>query len=275
MRTLVLFTGICVIVAANATLAQTIDEPSAVLRELDWKAGPGTYRITQRAEIALPEGFDYLGPDDTARLMALMENPSNGKEYYVGPVDMRWFAIFSYDDTGHITDDDDIDAEEILAAVRRGTDIANRERRRNGWAEVRIIGWQYPPFYEQTTNRLSWAILAESSGERVVNYNTRLLGRTGVMSAVLVASPESLDSAVKEFHTLLTRFRFTPGNRYAEYRPGDKLASYGLAALIAGGATAAVAKSGLGKGLVKLLLAAGAAVIAFFGSVIKRLMGRK
>ena len=38
---------------------------------------------------------------------------------------------------------------------------------------------------------------------------------------------------------------FKAGSRYAEFGQGDKIAAYGLTALVAGGAGAALAKSGL------------------------------
>ena len=56
--------------------------------------------------------------------------------------------------------------------------IRNAER---GWPELKIIGWQQVPRYNPTTNNLEWAIYGESEGKPVVNWNTRLLGRKGVM----------------------------------------------------------------------------------------------
>ena len=56
-----------------------------------------------------------------------------------------------------------------------------------------------------------------------------------------------------------------------EYRKGDKLAEYGLTGLIAGGAIAVAAKSGLLAKLWKLVLLGVAAVVGFF----KKLFGVK
>lgn len=259
---------------AGATAAQDASENQEAFANLEWSAGPGTFDVTPRATIELPEDYDRLDAGDTATLMELMENPTSGEEYYVGPVDQRWFAIFSYEDTGHIEDDEEIDPDALLDSIREGTEYGNRERRKRGWAEMEILGWQYEPAYSEATNRLSWAVLAESEGFEIVNYNTRLLGRTGVMSATLVADPETLDTSVSEFEELLTGFRYNDGELYAEYQPGDKLATYGLAALVTGGAAAAVAK-GAGKGVFKAI---GLAVIAFFAFLwgrIKSLFIRK
>jgi uncharacterized membrane-anchored protein len=241
---------------------------------LNWTSGPGAFDVTSHAKITLPADYDRLGASDTKKLMELMQNPSAGDEYYVGPEDSRWFAIFSYEDTGHIQDDEEIDAAALLKSLRAGTEIGNRERRRRGWAEMSIVGWQYEPYYDEDTNRLSWAVLAESEGIPIVNFNTRLLGRTGVISATLVADPETLDSSIAEFKSILGGFQYNSGETYAEYRPGDKLATYGLAALVTGGAAAAVAK-GAGKGLFKAI---GVAILALFAAIwggVKKAFSRK
>jgi len=274
MTTSRLLIASAILMFADAALPQDMTEAERIYSSLKWSTGPGTYDVTGRAEIDLPEGYDRLGPGDTKKLMELYENPSSGSEYYVGPEDARWFAVFSYDDTGHIKDDEEIDPEALLDSIREGTEQGNAERRRRGWAEMDIVGWSYEPFYSDRTNRLSWAILAESEGARIVNYNTRLLGRTGVISAVLVADPEILDDSVDEFETLLEGFHYKPGDTYAEYRSGDKLATYGLAALVTGGAAAAVAK-GAGKGLFKFIGVGILALIAFFRNAFRRIFSSK
>lgn len=255
---------------AHAAASQEMSEAEQIYSSLNWTTGPGTYDVTPGASIELPAGYDRLDPSDTKKLMELYENPSSGNEYYVGPEDERWFVIFSYEDTGHIKDDEEIDPGALLESIREGTQAGNAERRNRGWAEMNIVGWQYEPFYSDQTNRLSWAVLAESGGAKIVNYNTRLLGRTGVISAVLVADPETLDASVDEFEALLEGgFQYNAGNTYAEYRSGDKLATYGLAALVTGGAAAAVAK-GAGKGLFKAIGVGILALFAFIRSAFKR-----
>jgi uncharacterized membrane-anchored protein len=269
-----LFTFLFLAAISEASLAQEQNEALQIYQSLNWQAGPGNYDVTSKANIDLPEGYDRLDAADTKTLMELYENPSSGDEYYIGPVDGRWFSVFSYEDTGHISDDEEIDPDDLLASLKEGTKASNEERRRRGWAELHIVGWQYEPSYSNVTNRLSWAVLGESEGEKVVNYNTRLLGKTGVTSATLVAAPEILESSVAEFEELLDQFRYNSGETYAEYREGDKLATYGLAALVTGGATAAVAK-GAGKGLFKAI---GVGIIAFFAFLwtgLKRIFSRK
>ncbi len=258
-----------VLLATSIVAAQEQSEAEAIYASLNWEVGPGTYDVTNKASIDLPPGYDRLSASDTRALMELMENPSSGNEYYVGPEDSRWFAVFSYEDTGHVEDDEEIDADDLLDSIKESTKYGNKERRQRGWSEMNIIGWEYKPRYSDTTNRLSWAILAESEGYEIVNYNTRLLGRTGVISATLVTDPETLMTSVGEFENLLDGFSYNPGDLYAEYKEGDKLATYGLAALVTGGAAAAVAK-GAGKGLFKAI---GLGLLAFFAAIGKFFKG--
>lgn len=242
--------------------------------ELGWIYGPTEVGISSRAKIVVPSGYDALGVADTAALMELMQNPVGASQmYYVGPEDMRWFAVFEFDESGYVKDDEELNPDDILKSIRMGTEQSNKLRREKGWDEMQIVGWQYKPFYESGSNRLAWAILATSGGQQIINYNTRLLGRKGVMSAILVASPEILDSSVAEFQNLLGGFSYVEGERYAEYKSGDKVAAYGLAALVAGGAAAAVVKGG-GKGIFKLIGVALLAGLAAMGGFFKRLFGK-
>src|SRR3546814_17594306 len=92
--------------------------------------------------------------------------------------------------------------------------------------------------------------ISDWSSERVlfrsqlINYNTRLLGRRGVMEVVLVADPQTLDASIASFKELVPGYEFGAGEKYAEFREGDHVAEYGLAALITGGAAAVAAQKG-------------------------------
>src|SRR5690606_9451536 len=135
-----------------------------------------------------------------------------------------------------------------------GQEYANEELEYLGWETLTILGWEQAPHYDNETQRLEWAVRATSAGEDFVNFNTRILGRYGVMEVVLVTGPEQLAAHVPEFKDALTGFSFVPSSSYAAYQPGDRVAEYGLAALIAGGAAAVALKSGTGKALIKLVL---------------------
>jgi uncharacterized membrane-anchored protein len=141
---------------------------------------------------------------------------------------------------------------------------------------MQVIGWQTPPHYDAQSNRLEWAINGKNlrTNYQVVNFNTRILGRGGVTSAVLIASPDALTASIDDFKAKLTGFDYSPGKRYAEYKPGDKIAKYGLAALITGGAAAIAVKTGLWKVIAGALVAGwkviAAVTVAIFGGIARR-----
>jgi uncharacterized membrane-anchored protein len=240
-----------------------------VMQSLDWIQS-GIAPVGKTAQFEVPEGYAFLNPPDTKKLMELMRNPSHGTEYLVSPSDMSWFAVLEYEQTGYVKDDDTIDPDALLESLREGTEAGNKERAARGWAPLKLVGWKFPPRYDAQTRRLEWAIDAQSEGVSVVNYNTRILGRHGVTSATVVADPQALDEAVRDFKSVIQNFSYVNGERYDEYKQGDKVAEYGLAALVAGGAAAVAVKSGAAKWLWKVLVGVG--VVAAGG--LKSLFGR-
>lgn len=246
------------VAATHAQEAAATQEPDPVA-ELPWSTGPVDGNFGKRATIELPEGYAFLGVDGTARFNELNQNPPTGvDEYIVAPQDLSWVAYFTFNEVGYVKDDEKLDADDILSSVREGTEQGNVERRERGWDTLKVLGWSFKPQYDKQLNSLEWAILLESEAAKakVVNYNTRLLGRRGVMEVTLVSAPETLDASIADFKKLMPGYAFSAGEKYAEFKPGDHVAEYGLAALITGGAAAVAAKKGwlaaAGVALVKL-----------------------
>jgi uncharacterized membrane-anchored protein len=214
---------------------------------LPWQRGPTTVSLGEHASLQVPEGYAFLDDKGTKALNLLMENPSDdGEEYALVDDGGDWVAYFSYADTGYIKDNEQIDPDDILDSIREGTEQSNEERRSRGWDELRVLGWSAKPEYDAQLKSLAWSILAEdvSTQKQVVNYNTRLLGRYGVMEVVVATAPDKLADAIGSFKDTVPGFQFSPGETYGEYQPGDHVAAYGLAALITGGAAAVAAKKG-------------------------------
>jgi uncharacterized membrane-anchored protein len=126
---------------------------------------------------------------------------------------------------------------------------------------------------------LEWAFLAkdDNTNSQIINYNTRLLGRSGVMEVVLVADPGELDASVTALKNAINGYSFVPGENYAEYRQGDRVAEFGLAALIAGGAAAVATKKGFWAVLAgffaaawKFVAAAVIGILAWLRSFFKK-----
>jgi uncharacterized membrane-anchored protein len=245
---------------------------------LTWQKGP-TKGDLGNATIDVPAGFAFANTAGTRALMQAMQNEITNKErgtlWKIAPQADSWLVVFEYEDSGHIKDDDKdkLDADDLLKGITEGNEAANEDRRQKGWTALHVTGWQVPPHYDEQTHNLEWATKVVNEGKESdvsVNYNVRLLGRTGVMSAILLADPSQLPQATPEFKGLLSHYTYTEGSRYGDYKQGDKLAEYGIAALVAGGAVAVAAKSGLLGKLIKPLVAGIAAIGAAIGRLFKR-----
>tara|TARA_B100001971_G_C18223848_1_gene558979 strand:- start:922 stop:1725 length:804 start_codon:yes stop_codon:yes gene_type:complete len=252
--------------------------------DIQWKEGPLTCKLGKNiANVDIDENYLFLDSRNTRDFMESIGNPTSGAELgtilpgYEGSD--GWFILFEYDNIGYVSDDDkyDIDADAILRNIKKGTESANKKRTKDGFSPLIIKGWYNRPYYDDKTNNLTWAILAETDGEPVVNHNIRFLGRSGVMSVALVTNPNELDDAIRETKPILSTFSYSQGKRYFEFVEGDKIAGYGLTALIAGGAGAAAAKLGLfaklWKFILKLWYLVVAAIIAVF-NVIKKFFSK-
>jgi uncharacterized membrane-anchored protein len=261
-----------VVAATVPSMAQQPEGPGSIatqIQNLGWKVGPSEGKVAGRATIVIPAKYGFLGAADTSKFLTLMRNLPRNDSYTFAPLDLDWFAIFDFEDTGYIKDDEKIDAAAVLQSLKEGNARGNEERKRRGYPALTLEGWFVTPHYDTGTKRLEWATKLSSEGGVSVNYRIRLLGRAGVMSAVLVSDPDSLEKDIRVFKAALNDFSFDPGQRYSEYREGDKIAEYGLTGLIIGGAAAAAAKTGLFKviGKFAILIFVGAA--AFIGGVFK------
>jgi uncharacterized membrane-anchored protein len=252
---------------------------------VEWSPGPTTADLgSNLARIEVPEGYLFADAANTRKLMTLNGNPPTDREMgTIAPAaeSEDWILVFEFEESGYIKDDekDEIDADAILESISEGTEASNEERKKLGSEPIHVVGWFESPHYDSKTNNLVWAIEARNDpGRRFVNYDVRLLGRRGYMSATLITEPEKLAAHLPAVQGLLTGFSYKSGNRYAEFVKGDKVAEYGLTALVAGGAGAAAAKLGLFAKLGKVLAKGWKLIvvgIAGLGAGIKKMLGVK
>ncbi|RDS83195.1 DUF2167 domain-containing protein [Dyella psychrodurans] len=263
-----------------ACAGETAFAQRSAISSLPWQMGPTTVKLGGHASLNVPDGYAFLDPAGTRSLNDVLHNPPAERDQYtLAPKTLNWIAFFAYEDIGYVKDDEKLEPDAILQSYREGTAEGNKERKARGWDELNILGWSAQPEYDTQIKSLAWSILLEDAQthQHIVNYNTRLLGRHGVMDVTVVTPPSKLDAAIVDFKSTLPGFQYLPGESYAEYRPGDRVAEYGLAALITGGALAVAAKKGLftviGGFLVaawKFLLIGFAAVGAWFKNLFKK-----
>ena len=261
------FAYVGLVTYASPIFAQSEESPFATL---EWKKGPTTAKVGYVASQKVDSGCMFLEAADARKFLELNQNPSSSSDVGV-IVSGNWWASYSYDDIGYVSDDEkgSLDSDAILTSLKEGTKQGNAERRRRGWSELTVLGWAREPHYDESTHNLEWATKISSSDGICVNYNTRILGRGGVMRVTLVCEPNELSSVLPEFKSALRGFSYNVGKRYAEYRKGDRTAEIGLSALILGGEGAAAVKTGafnwLWKGIVVVALAIGGFLKKIFG----------
>lgn len=240
-------------------------------KQIRWTAGPARAAVGDQASISIPAGFQITDAAGSRLWNQINQNLEAGECAVIVPDTLDWRMSFRFDPIGRVSDDEgqSLDAAAILNTVRSNTLQGNPERQRLGYGSLFIDGWIRSPVYNIATKRLEWAYAGHSDdGNRFANFDTRILGRNGVMTVKLIADADKIEAVIPIANQLLQGFTFQTGNNYAQWQAGDKVASVGLTALITGTTTAAVAKTGLlqklGAFFGKFIYLIGAGVAAFF-----------
>lgn len=270
---------------------QTRQETMAKVRQ--WvdslKFQTGEVPVGTVAKAKVPDGYKYLNPADSSKYLELLGNPPAQVLGMLFPKDMdllgdaRWFVVLEYEKEGHVKDDDaaKINYGDLLEDMKKSSAEINKERVKQGYDAVEIVGWAASPRYDASTHKLYWAKdlkFSDSAGEHTLNYNIRMLGREGVLVANAVGGIKDLPEIEKATPDILAMVDFTPGNRYEDYNAKtDHTAEYGIAGLIAGAAGLKVAaKLGIFALLAKkvaILWKPIAIAIAAIASRFKKIVG--
>lgn len=259
-------------ISANATESQEMPE-------INWIEGPKNVDVgNDLAKLDLPEKYLFADAKDAKKLMKEMGNIVTDREQGMVVSDdtnENWYVLFEFDPIGYVKDNDakEIDADNLLEEIKEGTEENNKERRKHGEATLDIIGWDEKPHYDQKTHNLVWSILCNSEGEKIVNYNIRVLGRGGVTEVTLVAGKNEMEMVKPKLETIVSKYSYKEGKRYTDYIKGDKAAEIGLTALIAGGAGAGAAKIGLLAKILLIFKKIWILVIAGIGGIFKIITG--
>jgi uncharacterized membrane-anchored protein len=262
---------------------------AAPAEQLPWQAGPKPLDLGHGVKLDLPDGFAFLAQPDAGKLMEKMGNLHN--EDMLGLVVSKsetdeYIVTIDFEDTGHIKDDESLDSKELLDSIREGEEDYNAERKKLGFNAIHAAGWDEEPHYDKQKHELIWGLLVESSDGGSINYNTRILGRTGFVSLNLLTDKQHLPQYKPAGSLLLSKTAFESGKRYEDFNSStDKVAEYGLTGLVLGGAGLGLAKlvkigllAKFGKGLIALLIAGKKAIVAAAiaaGAAIKSLFKKK
>lgn len=268
---------------AQPTKEQQEAKMKQVLAEIEsfgWTR-KGTGKLGDKAQIFIPNGYRFTEGEGARKLKRLSGNPPSNIELGVLTTeDIGHWILFEFEEIGYVKDDDKLDADALLKSMSEGQAADNERRKEMGMTELVLDGWAVPPRYNTKTNNLEWALRVKSlpDGGVSVNYNTKLLGRKGVMSATLICDPEELRTLLPQYEQIIAGYSYIDGERYAEFRKGDQVAKYGLTALIAGTGAFAAAKMGLfaklgvffaklGKGAILIVIGVLAGLKKLFSSL--------
>jgi len=237
------------------------------VESLKWVHGPATVPIGSEANIRIPKGVRYLDPAGTSLFLKLNGNPAADNDYTIAPeAGVGWFAILEFDAAGYVSDKEKVDPDALLKQIKSNEVEDNKERASAGQPGLVVDRWVVPPHYDTASHNLEWGtVMHTDSGDQLVNYTSRILGRDGVTKAILVSDPKSLPVDLQQYRAAMSGFAYLPAKKYEDHQSGDKMAEYGLGALVAGGAAAAVVKTGLLGGLFAAILKFG---VAFYKLIV-------
>ncbi len=234
------------------------------------------------AEVKLPTGWLWLNGKDGRDFLTVLGNQPGASTLGVAiPADFkasRTFAVYSYADDGHVSDDENPDYAALLADMKDNAD-ENEERKQAGLATVNVLGWAEAPHYDKASHKMYWAMrlrFSDTDGE-TLNYNTRVLGRTGHLVVNGVGDMEQLPAVSEMCKTLLDATEFVEGKRYTDFKPEyDKIAAYCIGGLIAGKVALKVGLfAKLGLVFVKFLKPILVGLVVLGGAIVRIFTGRK
>ena len=241
--------------------------------ELKWVTAPAVGKVGTKAEFKVTGTSLFLDSIETDKFLQMNGNLPTKDAYTIANGKANWFGILKVVEEGYVKDDEKIDADALLESLKEGNKYGNEKKKEQGLPIMTLEGWYFPPRYDNENKRLEWGtkLRSEDGKSITVNVTTKILGRGGYTSAILVTSPETLEKDLVDFKSTLKNYDYISGEKYSEWKQGDKVAAYGLGALVLGGAAAVATKKGGMKLIWLAVLGAGAAVWAG----VKKFFGKK
>jgi uncharacterized membrane-anchored protein len=226
-----------------------------------------------KATLDTGKAYYFLDTKDSAQVLLAWGNPPEAAHVLgmlfpsgVDPMSKEaWGVVIDYLDTGFVTDDDakTYDYAKLLQDMQSGEAEDNAAREKRGFNTMHLVGWAEPPAYDASHHIFIWAKDLKSGGGdgHTLNYDIRVLGRSGVLMLQAVSSLDDLPAIRQAAESIRQTAQFDVGARYADVdKKSDKMAGYGVAGLIAAGAGAVVAKK---VGLLGVILLFGKKFIIF------------
>ncbi len=199
------------------------------------------------ATLDLPPQYQYLAPADANTLLgAVWGNPVSkmtqglivsADHSLLGPG--GWAMVISYKADGHVreTDAAQLQYDEILKDLQKKTDEQSAARYKKGYNSISLLGWADQPSYNPATHQyvLAKEIAVLGNDETTLNYNIRMLSRSGVLDLNAVAPMRDFYRVKIQAHQLAALTRFTPTHGYADFdAKHDAIAGYTVTDMVTG-----------------------------------------
>src|SRR3954470_12599437 len=153
------------------------------------------------ATLELTDQFRYVDPAGTETLLTgIWGNPPSGEKSLgmIVPADFSpfdpkaWCVLIRAQNDGYVKDDDagKINYTKLLKQMQDNVREGSKQRVKDGYPSIELVGWATPPRYDQQTHKFYWAKelrFGDSPGETTLNYNLRILGRRGILELNAVA----------------------------------------------------------------------------------------
>jgi uncharacterized membrane-anchored protein len=237
------------------------------------------------ATVNLPDGYVYLSPQDAERLLVEGWGNPPGQNVLgmILPSDRNpfsanaWAVTLEYLEDGYVSDEDadKIDYAELLQGMKDEAAEASKERIKQGYDSMELIGWAASPHYNAETKKLYWAKEYKfgDNETNTLNYNIRMLGRKGVLVLNFIGGMEQLPEINQRLDDVLAMAEFNRGMQYSDFDPDiDTVAAYGIGALVAG---KLAAKAGLFAVALVFLKKFGVLIVVLLGGLFAKLFRRK
>lgn len=212
------------------------------IKNLDWK-GPGSYKlpISHSTLIVPKDRMILIGNKEANKYAFLNNHGSFDDELEAVTIDKNYeYSVFFTTRYGkYITLDDwsDLKPDELIEEYKRGTEIENVEREKNGFGKLHVIGWVQKPTLDRKTNIVYMAIegFSDESKCSVINSIALKLGRCGYEKFNWVTDKYSYFSTTNELNIMLNAYNFNKHFRYEDYepQPSGTTLNYGIAKVIA------------------------------------------
>ena len=235
-------------------------------------------------KINVPNGFKYLDPIQAERVLVDLWGNPKGENLTLGlllpenqgVMNQNGYVFnIQYDEIGHVDDDDadDVNYDDLLVEMQKETVEENKERQKEGYAPVSIVGWAAKPFYDKDRKILHWAkeIKFGTDPINTLNYNIRILGRKGVLVLNAIATKNEPPLVQKDINKVLDIVQFNDGYKYEDFDSNvDEVAAWTIGGLVAGKVLAKVGFFAIFAKFGKLIFLS---VLGFFSAFKNKIRG--